>query len=49
MVNEMTAGQMITSIDAKSAELGWGYARRSQGNQVEVEFRPTIFNKPPYE
>src|SRR5271157_1041732 len=48
-MTEITAGKMIASTDPKLAELGWGYVRRSQVNQVEVEFRHTIFNKPPYE
>jgi len=47
-MNELTVGQMITTIGTKSAELGWGYVLRSRGKQVDVEFRPTIFDKPPY-
>jgi superfamily II DNA or RNA helicase len=46
---ELAPGQMVASTNPRYATLGLGFVQKVTKDIVKVEFRPSIFNKPPYE
>ena len=47
--SEVLKGSWVISIHPVHADNGIGVVQQVQGDQAKVEFRPTVFSKPPYD
>lgn len=47
-MSNIEIGNWVISTNAVHADNGVGVVQQVRGDQAKVEFRPTVFSKPPY-